>query len=223
MVHRVATKALILCATCALVTNQVRIGAAYTCRASSLMRINHYFIVGGLGYAIQVVIIHPLAIVMFTAWNDVAHIATLNCGVTIVNHKLVSLVKMALIVTGRTRCFVVHNHFHTLRGSIFMNCLDIKIRVRRDKVKHIVLFMSEPIFPTNVPTLNKYRVKTIFCSKVNVALHIFGISRVCTVRLGMCIVGFAQFYGREVIGVSPSSLVGNHVPPNANILGRLYP
>ena len=176
MVHRVATKALILCATCALVTNQVGIGAAYTCRAGSLMRINHDFIVGGLGYAIQVVIIHPLTIVMFTARNDVAHIATLNCGVPIVNHKLVSLVKMTLIVTGRTRCFVVHNHFYALRSSIFMNSLDIKIRVRRDKVKHIVLFMSEPIFPTNVPTLNKYRVKTIFCGKVNVALHIFGIS-----------------------------------------------
>ena len=47
--------------------------------------------------------------------------------------------------------------------------------------------MTEPVFPTNVPTLDKYLRKTVLGCKVDIALHFFVCSTVCTVGLTLLI------------------------------------
>ena len=59
--------------------------------------------------------------------------------------------------------------------------------------------------------------------EVDVALHVLGVGGVASVGLCLRIVSFAQLHRRQVIGVSPCALIGNHIPPNAYILGRLDP
>ena len=66
------------------------------------MGIDHDMIVSSLSHAVEVVIVHPLTVVVFATWHDVAHVATLNSRIAIVNHKLVSLVEVTLIVASRT-------------------------------------------------------------------------------------------------------------------------
>ena len=104
-----------------------------------------------------------------------------------------------------------------------MNSLYVKVGIRRNEVEHVVLFMAKPVFPTNVPTFNQYRIKTILCGKVDVTLYVLSISRVRTIGFSVCIVRFAQLNSREVVGIGPSALIGNHIPPNADVLSRLNP
>ena len=113
MINRVATESLIFRSARTFVADQVRICAANTRRARCLVRINHQFIISSLRQAIEVVIIDPLIVVVISAGQHVAHIAALYGRITIVYHKLIRLIKMALIVARRRRRFVVHNHLYT--------------------------------------------------------------------------------------------------------------
>ena len=95
----ISRKRLILCTTSRLVTNEIRIGTAKTCRANSLVCIYHDVVFGRLGNAIEVVIIEPLSVVMLATWNNVAHITTLYRIVSIFVHQVVCCLKMALVIT----------------------------------------------------------------------------------------------------------------------------
>ena len=112
MINRVAAESLIFRSACTFVADQVGIGAADTRRTRCLMRINHQFIISSLRQAIEVVIIYPLIVVVIATRQHVAHIAAFYGRITIVYHKLISFIEMALVVARRRRRFVVHNHLN---------------------------------------------------------------------------------------------------------------
>ena len=60
--------------------------------------VDHEAIVGGLLQGIEIVVVHPLAVVVLTAGHDVAHIAALDGIVAIVDHEAVGGIEMSLIV-----------------------------------------------------------------------------------------------------------------------------
>ena len=147
------------------------------------MRIYHNFIISSFLHSIQIVVYHPLSIVMFTTRNDITHITALHRMISIVYHKLISLIHVTLIVTDRSRSFMMHNHLHTFAGCIAMHFFHVKVRIGSYKIKHIVLALAEPIFPTLVPSFHQYSIKTMFGRKIDVTFHIGCISRVLPIRL----------------------------------------
>ena len=104
-----------------------------------------------------------------------------------------------------------------------MDFFHIKVGIRGHEVKHIVFLVAKPVFPTDVPALHQDGVKTVTCGKVDIALHVGRVGRVCAVGLGVCKICFAQFHRAEIVGIAPRAFVGNHVPPNADIFRRLDP
>ena len=83
--------------------------------------------------------------------------------------------------------------------------------------------MSEPVFPTFVPSLYQYLLQTILCSKVDIALHLFVGSTMSAIRLALAVVGYAKANRRQVVGIAPRLGAYNHVPPYATILSRVNP
>ena len=67
--------------------------------------------------------------------------------------------------------------------GIIVKCLEIKIRIRGHEIKHIVLGLTEPVFPTFVPSFHKHLVKAMLGSKINVSSHLLVVGSVTTVRL----------------------------------------
>ena len=65
------------------------------------MRIDHDMVFGSLGHTVEVVIVHPLAKVMFSAWDDVAYIPALYGIVAILFHQFIGLIEMTLIIANR--------------------------------------------------------------------------------------------------------------------------
>ena len=218
-----ATESLIFRTTSRLVTNQVRISTAKSCRTYSFVSIYTDLIISSFSHSIEIVVVHPLTIMMFTARNHIAYIATLYCIVTVVYHKLVSFINMTFIIAYGSRSFMMHHQFHTFALSIFVQHLYIKVRIRSYKIKHIIFGVTEPIFPSFVPTFYQYLIKSIFSSKVYITFYVLIGSTMTSVRFSFSIIRFTQFYGRQIIGISPSALTGNHLPPHTYIFHRLNP
>ena len=223
MVHGVAAEALILRTACTLVANQVGPGAADAGGAGSFVGVDHDVVVGSLLDAVLVVVVHPLAVVVFAARHDVAHVAALHGGIAVVYHELVCLVQVAFVVACRSRGLVVHDHLHALRGGVAVYLLHVEVGVGGHEVEYVVLLVAEPVFPAHVPSFNQHSIEAVFGGEVNVALHVGRVGRVCAVGFGVGKVGFAQLHGRKVVGVAPGALVGNHVPPYAYIFSGLDP
>ncbi len=74
----IAGKRLIFGATSRLITNQVGIGATQSRGANCLVSIHHDMMLGGFGHTIQIVVVHPLPVVMFSTWQNIAHISALH-------------------------------------------------------------------------------------------------------------------------------------------------
>ena len=62
------------------------------------MRIDHDMVVSSFFHTIEVVVVDPLAVVVFSVRHDVSHISALDGRVSIIDHELVCLVEMALII-----------------------------------------------------------------------------------------------------------------------------
>ena len=96
-----ATKSFIFGATCRLIADKIGISTAQTCGTHCFVGIDHYFIINGLFYSIQIMVHHPLAVVVFSPWNDIAHVTALYSIITVIGHKLVSFVQVTFIITYR--------------------------------------------------------------------------------------------------------------------------
>ena len=68
--------------------------------------------------SVEVVVHHTLAVVVLTARDDVAYIATLDSGVAVVDHELVGLLHVTLVVRDRAGSLVVHDDLHALSLSV---------------------------------------------------------------------------------------------------------
>ena len=223
MIYRITAERFVFSTASRFITDKVRICTAQACRTYCLVSINHNLVIGCLFNGIKIVIIHPLSVVVLTARNDIAYITALHSIVTVVYHELVSLVHMTFVVAYRSRSFMVHHQTNTLAGCILLKFFHVKVRVRSDKVEHIILALTEPIFPTFVPSFYQYLAKSVFCCKIDIAFYVSCISRVLAVRFNFRIIGYAQFNTIEFVCISPSAFVGNHIPPYSDVFHRSNP
>ena len=140
---------------------------------------------GGLLDAVEIVVVHPLAIVVFTTGDDIAHIAALHGSVAIFVHQLIGSLQMALVVAGRGRCLMMHLQADALGMGIVVQALQVEVGIRRLEVKNVVFRLAKPIFPANVPTLYKHLVETMLGSKVDITPYIVIVGTMKSVRLGL--------------------------------------
>ena len=187
------------------------------------MGIDHDVVLGCLLHGIEVVVVHRLAVVEVATWNYITHISAFHGIVAVVVHELISFLHVSLIIGNTRTSLVMHHQFHALAVSIIIQVFNVKVGIRSYEVEYIGLPHARPVFPTNVPSLNKYLVKTIGSGKVDVALHLLGVSAMATVRFSLRIVGLAKFHTWELIGVVPCAVAYNHFPPHTAVLGWVNP
>lgn len=89
---------------------------------------------------------------------------------------------MTLVVLCGSARLVVHHQFHALGVGIVVEILYVEVGIRCLEVEHIVLVMTEPVFPSDVPTLYQHLLKSVLGSEINITLHILGIGRMLSVR-----------------------------------------
>ena len=117
----------------------------------------------------------------------------------------------------------MHDESDALFVGVFVQCGQVEIGIRREEVKHELFLLSVPVFPTDVPAFDEQTVETVGGGEVDVAAHIGVVRAVCAVGLGVFIVGLAKLYRREVVGVTPGALAGDHLPPHAHVFHRVNP
>ena len=163
------------------------------------MGIDHDVVLGSLGYCIKIMVHQPLAVVILSARENVSYIAGFHGIVAIVVHEFVGLFHVPLVIPDGRRSLVMHDQLDPLRMGIFIQCLNVKVRIRCDKVKYLVLGAIGPILPADVPALDKHGVKAVFRREVNVASYILVVGTVTAVRLGVAVICDAQLDGRIII------------------------
>ena len=223
MVYFVASEWLIFCSTSGFITDQVRISAADTCRAYCFVSIHHNLVVCCFLHRIQIMIIHPLSVMVLATGNNIADITALYRVIAVIHHKLISFIHMTFVVTGWCGSFVVHHHFDTFACGITMNLFYVEIGIRSDEIEYIIFAVTEPVFPTFVPSFYQYCIKTVGGSEIDITFYVSGVSGMFAVRFGFWIICFTQFYTSQLIGVGPWALSGYHIPPHADIFHRFYP
>ena len=82
------------------------------------MGIHHDMMLGGLLDAVEIVVVHPLAIVVFSTGDDIAHITALHGCITIFVHQLIGRLQMPFIIAGGGRRLMVHHQTHILGMSV---------------------------------------------------------------------------------------------------------
>ena len=193
-----ACRLLIFCSAGALVAHKVWVCAAKSGWASRLVRVDHYFVFGGLFHAVEIMVVCPLSVVIFSTRHHIAHISALYGVVSIFVHQRVCCVEVALIVAQRARSFVVHHQFDAFAVSILVEHCDVEVGVWSDKVKHIILFVAEPVFPSDVPSFHQQLVESVFGGKVDVTLHVVVVCTVDAVRLHGFVVDAVEVDSRSV-------------------------
>ena len=185
----------------ALVAYHVGPGAAEAGRTHCLMGIHHDVVLCCLNHGIVVVVDEGLAVVMLSIRDDVAHISALYGVVAILIHKIVCSLHMTLVVHRGRRTLMVHDDADTLVMGILVKGRKVKVRIRSDKVKDIVLLGAEPVFPAFVPAFNQDGVKSVLRGKVNVHAHILVVGAMAAVGLGLGVIRNAKLHRGEVGGI----------------------
>ncbi len=168
-------------------------------------------------------IVDPLAVVVLTSRNDVAHVAAFDRGVPVAVHQLIGLVEVPLIVADGGGGLVVHHHLHPLALRVAVDLVDIEVRIGGLKVEDIILGVAEPVLPADVPPFHQHGVEAMLRGKVDIAFHVLRGGTVATVGLHFAVVGDADLHRRQVGGIGPVALAGDHLPPDSHILGGLNP
>ena len=219
----VAVGGLILGAAGGLVAYQVGPGAAQTGGAHCLVGIHHDVVLGGFLDAVEVVVVHPLSVVVLAAGYDVAHVAALHRVVAVTVHQCVGGFQMALVVARRGGGLMVHQQANAFLVGIVVQPLQVEVGVGGLEVEHVVLRLAEPVFPTDVPAFYQHLVETVLGGKVDVAAHIGIVGTVMAVGLGLRVVQMVELHGGQFVGVRPLAHAVDHLPPYAYILHGLYP
>ena len=125
------------------------------------MGIYHNVMFCSLFNGVEVMIVSPLTVVIFSARKDIAYITALDGVVAILVHKVVSGFHVALVVAQRTGSFVVHHKFDAFVVSVFVEHFNVEIGHRGYKVEHVFFLVANPVFPTDVPAFNEELVKAV--------------------------------------------------------------
>ena len=99
---------------------------------------------------------------------------------------------------------MVHNDLDTFFMGVCVECVDVEIRIWSDEIEYIILAVSSPVFPTDVPSLHKKGVKSVFCGKIDVFAHVLIVRTVPSVRLCGSIICLPEMYRLEIVGVGPT-------------------
>ena len=223
MVSYVSAECLILRTACTLVAYEVRPCAADARRTCCLVSIYHDVVLGGSLNDTLIVIVHELAVVIFASRNDVADVSGLNGIITILVHQAESILQVALVIECCRRCLVVHHQLNALRMGIVVEHLYVEVGIRRHEVEDIELLVSEPVFPSFVPSFYQNLLQTVLCSEVDITLHLIVCCTMCAVGLALTVVGHTETNRRKVVGIAPCLGADNHVPPHTAILCRMNP
>src|SRR5690606_41874973 len=192
----VSSKRLILGTTGRFISYEVRPSPAQPRWAYRFVCIDHNLIFRCFFECILMMVVDPLTIMVFPTGDDIADIACFCCIITIIFHELIRLIYMTLVISYRARSFMVHNHLHPLALRVGSYFIQIKIRIRRYKIKDIVFRISKPIFPTNIPSFYEYSIKAMCRRKVDVALYVCRSRAMLAVWFHLAIVGFSDKIGR---------------------------
>ena len=149
---------------------------------------------GSLLDAVEIVVVGRLRIMVVASRNDVAHIAALHGIISILVHKRIGCLQMTLVVLCGSARLVVHHQFHALGVGIVVEILYVEVGIRCLEVEHIVLVMTEPVFPSDVPTLYQHLLKSVLGSEVDVTLHVLGVGRMLSVGTALRVVKVLQIY-----------------------------
>ncbi len=98
---------------------------------------------------------------------------------------------------------MMHYQFHPLGMSIVVKRLDIKVRIWGHKVEDILLHVAEPVFPADVPSLNKHCIETVLCRKINMLPYIFIVGCVRPVRFYKAKIVCVKVNASESVRVRP--------------------
>ena len=96
-----SAESLVFGSSCRFIAYQIRICAAQTCWAYSFVRIYHNLMFGSFFYTMQVMVVHPLAVVMFPIRKHVAYISAFYGIVSVFVHQLVGCFEVPFVVDGR--------------------------------------------------------------------------------------------------------------------------
>ena len=170
-----------------------------------------------------IVIVHKLAVVVFASRNDVAHVAGLHGVIAILVHQTESILQVAFVIESCGGGLVVHHQLHALGVGIVVEHLNVEVGVRSDEVEDVKLLMTEPVFPSFVPSFHQHFLQTVLRGEVDVALHLLVSGTVRAVGLALAVVGNAETNRRQVVGIAPCLCSDNHVPPHAAVLCGMNP
>ena len=160
---------------------------------------------------------------MFAAWDDVAHVATLDGVVAVFVHQLIGFLHVAFVVADGGGGLVVHHQLDALRVGILIERLDVKVGVRGDEIENVVLRVAKPVLPPDVPALDEHLIEAVLGGEVDIAAHFVVVRRVGAVGLDLRVVRHADVYREKVVGVGPRRFARDHFPPNADIFHWLDP
>ena len=223
MIRSVAAERFILGASCTLVADEVRIGATETCRTYGLVSIDHDVMTGSFLDAVEIVVVHRLRIVVVTARDDVTDVAALHGIVTVAVHQVVSILKVALVILRAGAGLVVHHQLHALAVGVVVQRLDVEVWIGRDEIKDITFPHICPVFPTDIPALDKYLVEAVLGGEIDVAAYLLVVGGVATMRLHFLPIDAVELDAWIVIGIVPVAFADNHLPPYSAVLCRMNP
>ena len=166
---------------------------------------------------------HHLSVVVLATWNDVADVTAFHRVIPVEVHQAVGAVHVTLVIHHRRGCLVVHHQPHVLRVGIFVEGLDVEIGIGRLEVEHLLLHVSCPVFPTNVPALYQHLVEPVFGCEVDIFAHVGVVCRVSARGFGLGVVRFAQYHRGILLRIGPIAFARDHLPPNAHVLDGPYP
>ena len=218
-----AAEGLVLRAAGGFITDEVGPGAAQARGAHCLVGVDHDVVLGGFLDGIEVVVHHPLAVVVLAIGQDVAYVTALHGVVAILDHQFVGIAHVTFVVADGRGGLVVHHQTDALVMGVFVQPRKVKVGIGGDKVEDVILHIATPVFPANIPAFYQHLVETVGSGEVDILLHVLRIGRMHAVGLHLGVVRLIQLHRGQVPRVGPGTVAGNHLPPDADVLHGLDP
>ena len=83
--------------------------------------------------------------------------------------------------------------------SIFIESLDVEIRIWRHEIENVVLVLVGPVFPADIPSFNQYLIESVLSCEINILAYVLIVRRVFSVRSRLRVVRLAKVNGGEII------------------------
>ena len=78
---------------------------------------------------------------------------------------------------------MMHDEFHPFRSRVVSKSGQVEIRIRCHEIEYTFLHVSEPVFPSDIPSFYQDCIKSVVRGEINVFLYIFRIGSVPSVGI----------------------------------------